>query len=252
MAYDAARVERIRRGTAGEPDDRAARYLIDELEKCLLRDPDAHSLATRHDALMTALEAVCARLGIPWRPQYPSLRAWGKNADVAGPPMFARDVAREQFVPLLDALDDREELFEPVGEGEELAGWDAVDDEVQAIREDFVTADSASDYANLARQCREVFVTLADLVYEEDVHGPLPERELGTGGGTVKARLGGFIRTEAAGSRHGEMRAVALRALDLANQLQHRRTTERWEAASLADATIFVVGLLRRLASQNE
>src|SRR5215216_3166109 len=49
--YDAQRVERIRRGSASEADDRAARYLIDEAEKACLRDPDASSLGPRYDAV---------------------------------------------------------------------------------------------------------------------------------------------------------------------------------------------------------
>lgn len=48
--YDAKRVERIRGDTAGESDDRSARYLIEEIEKACVRDPDAESLGTRYDS----------------------------------------------------------------------------------------------------------------------------------------------------------------------------------------------------------
>ncbi|MFP5326234.1 MAG: hypothetical protein ACLGHT_01990, partial [Acidimicrobiia bacterium] len=238
--YDAAKAERIRRGTQSEPDDRAARWLIDELIKTCVRDPDGESMGTRYDTLMTALEAVRERQEIGWSPKYRSLRAFGRGVDLSRvPTMLVYRTAGEQFESLLDALDSDVRLFEPVDvdEEEELEDWEAVDQEVENLREDFATADSASDYANLARQCREIFVSLAEAAFDAERHGPLKKPKDG-GGGTVKLRLEAVIRMEAAGSAREELRAVALKTLDLANKLQHRKTTTRPDAASLCDCTV--------------
>lgn len=241
---------RIRRGEADEPEDRAARYLIDELQKAVIRDPESETLSTRHDELVTALQAVCARLGIPWKPAYPSLRAWGRSSGIANLDSLARKpIARKQFEPLLDALDAREGLFEPVEASDPPdGGWESIDAKVKAIRDAFVLADSSIDYGNMARQCRDIFVDLAAATYREDAHGPLPEPVPGQGGGDVKRRLTAFVRSEVQGGHDEVMRGLATKALDLANVLQHRQGVERWEAANLADSTILVVRLFRRLA----
>jgi hypothetical protein len=45
---------------------------------------------------------------------------------------------------------------------------------------------------------------------------------------------------------------VALKTLDLANKLQHRKTTTRHDAATLCDTTIMTVRILRRLSEEAE
>lgn len=203
---------------------------------------------------MTALEAVCERQEIEWSPKYSSLRAFGRGVDLSRvPSMLVYRTAGEQFESLLDALDTDVRLFEPVDSDEEkeLEGWEHVDAEVGSLRDDFALADSASDYANLARQCREIFVSLADAAYDEERHGLLKKPKDG-GGGTVKPRLEAVIRTEAAGSAREELRAVALKTLDLANKLQHRKTTTRPDAATLCDSTVMMVRILRRLTEEAE
>lgn len=252
--YEAQRAERIRRGSQSEPDDRAARWLIDELIKTCVRDPDGDSMATRYDTLMTALEAVCERQEIGWAPAHRSLRAFGKAVDLSRvPPMSVYRVAGSQFDSLLDALDSDTRLYEPVdmGEEEQLEGWELVDSEVGALREDFAVADSASDYSNLARQCREIFVSLADAAYDRDRHGEFELPDEG-GRGDVKARLTAVIRSEARGSRAADLRAVALKTIDLANTLQHRKSASRADAATLCDTTLMTVRIVRRHREEAE
>lgn len=59
-----------------------------------------------------------------------------------------------------------------------------------------------------------------------------------------------MIRSEAAGGDEKEMRSLVARSLDLANKLQHRRRIERWQAASVVDATVLSVALIRRLVQR--
>lgn len=244
--YEADRVKRIRRDTAGETDDRAARYLIDELEKACTRDPTGDSLGTRYDNLMEALEAVSDRLNLEWKPKYPSLRSWGKAHDVDELSGWqVRRVARVQFETLLDALDDPSgiTLIHSVAEPSDGNQWDIVEQEALALREGFAVATSATEYGNIARQCRELFVSLAAAAYDEDRHGPVAKN-----GGSVKKRIEAVIRVTLQGAAGKELRDVAIKALDLANTLQHRKTTTRAEAAVVADITLVTVNIIRQLA----
>jgi hypothetical protein len=249
VAYDDHRVQAIRRGRQPEPDDRAARYLIDELEKCCLRDPAADSLGTRYDTLMTALEAVCERQDINFSPRYPSLRAWGRSHDLSSEPTFARrTVARGQFLPVLDALDGvADDELSHMLDDTDMESWPAISTALLGIRADYAVAQTVKEYKSLAIQCRDIFVELAELAYEEERHGPLPQPPAGAGHGDVKRRLEAVIRTEAAGHDEEEMRSLTAKSLNLANKLQHRRRIARWQVASMIDATVLTVALVRRL-----
>jgi hypothetical protein len=252
MAYDSKLVEAIRRGRQPEPDDRAARYLIDELEKCCLHDPDADSRGPRYDTLMTALEAVCERREIDFSPRYPSLRSWGRAQEGSIlSASFQREAARAQFAPVLDALDGitDSELHYAVDE-RELEGWPAINAALEDVRAEFALASTSKEYRSIAIECREVFVALADLAYDEGRHGLLPAPEPGAGGGRVKPRLE-VIRIEAAGASNKEMRSLVLNSLDLANKLQHSRGIERWRVASMIDATVLSVALIGRLVERD-
>ena len=68
-----------------------------------------------------------------------------------------------------------------------------------------------------------------------------------TGGRGTVDDLEAVIRTEASGSGNDEIRAVALKTLDLANKLQHRKTTSRGDIATLCDSTVMTVRIVRRL-----
>jgi hypothetical protein len=246
--YDAALVERIRRGTASESDDRAARYLIDELEKACLRDPGAGRFGTRYDALMQALEEVCKRLNLSWKARHRSLRAWGKAHDISRlTATQQKQVVRAQFESLLDGLDDPSgiSLIKSVDPQEGGDQWTVLDGEITELREAFAGADSSTDYGNMARQCREIFVSLADAAYDENRHGPVP-----SDGGNVKVRLEAVIRAEARGSANEHMRAMAFKSLNLANKLQHDKAVTRAEAANVADVTLVTAQVVRRLVDQ--
>jgi hypothetical protein len=209
-------------------------------------------MGPRYDALMTALEAVCEREEIDFTPRYSSLRAWGRaQENLSLPTSLQREATRAQFVPVLDALDGiiNGDLLRAVDD-HEIEGWPAIDAALEDMRSDYALSSTVKEYKSLAIQCREVFVRLADLAYEADRHGPLPETK--PGGGTVVPRLEAVISREAGGASEKEMRALTVKSLALANKLQHSRSIQRWKVASMLDATTLSVALIRRLIVQEK
>jgi hypothetical protein len=163
-------------------------------------------------------------------------------------PLLRDGIVNEPFEPLLEALDSPRErqLLEPVGLP--LTNWEKVDVEVEQLRRDAAGAATGHDRAAVGRLCREVFVSLAEAAYDESTDGPLPAREKGGGGGTVKTRLEAVIASEAEGSGLAELRGLLRKTLDLANSIQHRKSPSDAEILVCADATILVASALRRLS----
>lgn len=251
--YQRERIRRLRNGTDQDGDRDGARYLIDQLKSSMIsgaRDPQG-THGTRYRELYVALQATSERMGIRFRLEHDSLGAFVKaNPGLDSMPHLLRvSVIDPPFSRLLDALDsptDRH-LFEAVEPG--VGGWDRVDGEIAELRALAAGASTGHDRAGVARLCREVFVSLADAIYDGVRHGPLPERQSGQGGGTVKARIEAVIKIEAVGSELTDLRVLMLKALNFANSLQHHKNPADVEAMICADATIFVATALRRVTT---
>lgn len=252
--YDPARIKRLRDGNAGEDDRDGARYLIDELQKASIRgakDPTGTN-GSRYRELMVALQATTERLDIKFAPERDSLGALVKlHPEIAtGGSLIAGVVARRQFEPLLEALDEPadRQVLEPIGLPQ--TGWDRVDQDIAELRKNAAGATSGHDRGAVGRLCREVLVSVAKTAYDEDRHGPLSEREEGAGGGTVMRKLEAILAKEASGSSHAELRSVLRKTMEFANTIQHRAGASDAEAMICADITIALTAAFRRLVPQ--
>ena len=90
--------------------------------------------------------------------------------------------------------------------------------------------------------CRETLVSLAQAVYEPTRHavgnGVKPSKT------DAKRMLEAYFSAELKGSSDEAARKHAKAALDLANELQHRRTADLRQAALCAEATRTVVNIV--------
>jgi hypothetical protein len=80
-------------------------------------------------------------------------------------------------------------------------------------------ASTGHDWAAVARLSREVFVSLAKTAYDEDRHGPLPERRDSKGARTVKLHIEAVIKLAAAGGDREDLRGLMVKALNFAKTL---------------------------------
>ncbi len=254
--YEPARIRLLKAGHPQEDDRDGARYLVDELKSAIIRgagDPQGR-YGSRYRALYVALVATAERLGIRFRLEQDSLGSFVKEhpgLDRA-PQLLRASIIDPPFAPLLDLLDnpgDRR-LLEPVQHA--VTSWTRVDEEIAELRVLAAGASTGHDRGAVGRLCREVFVSLAHAAYDEERHGPLPRREDGAGGGTVKSQIEAVIRAEARGGDLADVRSVTTKVLDLANRLQHRKSPPDAETMICADATIFVVMAVRRLTDAGQ
>lgn len=159
----------------------------------------------------------------------------------------------DMYDPLIDRLHNRSKRGLPsVGSElyEEPTGWVKVDRQLDNTKAKLETGTNEEDYQTVGLLCREVLISLAQAVYNPQVHispdGIVPSET------DAKRMLEIYISVELRGGATEEARRYAKAALDSANSLQHRRTAEFRAAAMCAEATISVVNLVAIISGRRD
>jgi len=125
---------------------------------------------------------------------------------------------------------------------EEPTGWTKVDRTIGEVRKGLAEAQTEEQYQTVGLLCREALISLAQSVYDPNRHrSPDGVQPSST---NAKRMLDAYIATEFSGSSNENIRKHARSAIDLALELQHRRTADFRQAALCAEATSTVVNII--------
>jgi len=149
-----------------------------------------------------------------------------------------REYIRELYDPVLDEL----RSGPTVRVLEEATGWEAVDRGVDQIRRQLRTAQSPEELQAVGLYCRETLISLGQEVWDPTAHPTLDGVAPSSTDG--KRMIEAFIGAELGGAANKYARKHATAALDLANELQHKRTATFKHAALCAEATVSVIGIV--------
>lgn len=194
-----------------------------------------------YDDLTSRLESFKLENPIP----YETLEEWrGKWSSGDLPSYYSRrEHVRSLVDPLINYLQEgptrREAIPDPTG-------WDDIDRVQDKIRRGLASGSDEEDFQNVGLLCREVLVTLAQLVVDPDQHPPLEDIE--TSPTDVKRLFAQYLVIELPGKRNKEARKYVRASVDLANKLQHNRNASFRDAALCAQATISVVNFIAILS----
>lgn len=155
----------------------------------------------------------------------------------------------ELYNPLVDRLQQGgmqigSDLFD------EPTGWIRVDRGIEGLRNRLETASNEEEFQTVGFLCRETLISLAQAVYDPDLlvapEGTKPSET------DAKRMLEGYISEALSGGSSEEARRHAKAALDLANNLQHRRTASFRDAALCAEATTAIVNLIAIVSGRRD
>lgn len=156
-----------------------------------------------------------------------------------------REYVRGLFRDLIIAASNRTSKASP---SREPTGWDRVDRALARAREQIERATSEEDYQGVGLLCREVLISVAQAVYDPEVHvttdGVLPSST------DAKRMIDAFLHSTVPGSSFKEVRAHARASYDLSANLQHRRTADQTMAALCLEATSSTVHVLSILSGR--
>ena len=162
--------------------------------------------------------------------------------------------SRRQFVlglyaPLIDQLNGR---TPPKSSGIFAAptGWAKVDRTVSEIRQRLAAASTEEQFQAVGLLCREALISLAQTVFEPNRHPILDN--VAVSKTDAKRMLEAYLAVELAGGENKIARQHARAALDLTNELQHKRTAAFRQAALCAESTAAVVNLIAIISGQRD
>lgn len=188
-------------------------------------------------------------LGIKDPNLYADLWAWYGKWSSGDLPTYQsrRDYISKMYQPLIDYLNSNrlERILEP---NPEPTGWERVDRCIDKVIYHLETAKTEEDFQVVGLLCREALISLAQAVYDPSVHkntdGVKPSET------DAKRMLENYFSTELPGSSNEELRKHAKASLNLANNLQHKRTANFRDASLCSEATRTVVNIVAILSGK--
>lgn len=124
-------------------------------------------------------------------------------------------------------------------------GWQELDRKIAEIKKQFKEAVNEEQFNGIGAMCRSAFVTLANMVYKEDVHktldGVTPSKT------DYKRKLEAFINYHLNGSTNEIFRNHCKKTTALADELTHKLTANKTQTALTITALISVVNIIKIL-----
>lgn len=193
----------------------------------------------------------CAAAGIKYENPHDGLWDWYHFWKKQGWESWheRRNYVRKLFADPVKAAVGRVQNPSPVGE-REPTGWELVDRQVAKARLQFDRASAEEDWQGVGHTCREILISLGQAVFDPIVHGATDEEGKRISDTDARRQLDAWLKHQTAGGSNKEIRAHIRASLDLANNLQHRRTATRQLAALCLEATSSAVAVVAIIAGR--
>lgn len=122
--------------------------------------------------------------------------------------------------------------------------WDRINRTLAKIKKDSVVAKNEEDYQSIGFLCRELLISLAQVVYKPDLHGKVDDKGIIIGETDANRMLNNYIAVKLNGGSNEELRSFAKNANKLANRLTHERSATKKDMMLTISATIAVINLI--------
>jgi hypothetical protein len=120
--------------------------------------------------------------------------------------------------------------------------WERAERNLDQAHEQLKQADTEEEFQAVGLLCREAMITLAQAVFDPNLH--TASDNISPSHTDAKRMLEAYLQHELEDSSYAATRKFARSALDLANDLQHKRTATFRDAALCVEATTAVVRVI--------
>lgn len=160
-----------------------------------------------------------------------------------------RQYLAEMFSPILQRIRNQSS-GRGIETSNEPTGWPKVDRTIGEIRKRLAEARNEEHFQAVGLLCREALISLAQSVYDPTKHHSLDGVK--PSDTDAKRMLEGYVAAVLAGSTNEVVRKHARAAVDLAVELQHRRTATFRQAALCSEATASVVNVIAIISGRRD
>jgi hypothetical protein len=213
--------------------------------------PRIQTVNTEYQEQREGLAAMLADLDIPDPNPFSDLWAWYGKWSSGDLPSYQsrRRFISELYEPLISQL-KRGTPTKASGIFKEPTGWAKIDRTTTEIRRQLERASSEEQLQAVGLLCREALISLAQTVFDPNRHRILDGVDVSSS--DAKRMLEAYLAAELAGQEMKVARQHARAALDLTNELQHKRTATFRHAALCAEATAAVINLVAIVSGQRD
>jgi len=198
-----------------------------------------------YNSIISSVQKDCKVLKIPFEFQYKTLWDWyGKwKRD------FPTYKERSQYVskylsPLYELLCD--DVISSINEEVliSITGWDKILRSIDRLKKGIIYAKQEIDFQEIGLICRELLISLAQEVYNPNIHGICDEKGVSIGQTDAVRMLSNYISVCMAGKSFEEFRAYAKNANQLANLLTHKRNATKKDMWLTVSATLSLINFI--------
>ena len=158
--------------------------------------------------------------------------------------------SRKEYIRDLCAPLEKQLREGPPSRGAEVfpepTGWHRVDRTLGEVRTQLESSSTEEQFQTVGLLCRETLISLAQTVFDPNQHPPIDQVEASDT--DAKRMLERYLAKEVVGRSNASARKHARVSLNLANELQHKRTAVFRDAALCAEATASVVNIIAILS----
>ena len=233
----------------GEPGKMQLKVDIDAVKDLMIAvstgGPRIQEVDARYKSINGSVHQRCKQLNIKYNNNFVGLWDWyGKWSSELPTYQSRRLFINELFAPILTAFEENGANTGIAVPIVELNGWDRINRTVVKIKQDSVTARIEEDYQQIGLLCREVIISLAQAVYQPEVHGATDEEGITIGKTDANRMISNYLTYKLAGSSNQELRTYAKNTNKLANLLTHKRDSSRKDMLMAVSATIALINFI--------
>lgn len=212
--------------------------------------PKIQSVNEEYKKFYNELDSIFKRLQLNNPNSYRDLWEWYGYWSAGELPSYQsrRKYISDLYVEVIEQIEKSSDTI-PIDQPFEFTGWERVDRVVSEIRKRMSEAKTEEQFQAVGLLSRETIISLAQEVYDSEIHistdGVNPSKT------DAKRMLDAFLSHELEGSSNAAYRRYAKSALDLANDLTHRRSASIHEASICIVAVISLVNIVKVITNKS-
>ena len=198
----------------------------------------------RYKSLHTEISNDCKKLNLTYNNTFYSLWDWYGKWKADFPTYQERRVyINDLLAPTLSYFEEKTS-FGNIETIVELDGWERISRTVLKIKVESSNAKHEEDFQSIGLLCRDVIISLAQAVYNSQIHGSTDETGKEIGIADAVRMIGNYLNVKLKGSNYKELRACAKATNDLANQLTHKRSASKRDMLLTVSSTIALINFI--------
>ena len=207
--------------------------------------PRFQEVEAQYKALHSSFAKKCKQLNIVYNNTFDGLWQWyGRYKSELPTYQSRREFIGNLLAPTFEAFNNDNTTPSIATPIVELSDWDRINRTVIKIKQDSTNAKNEEDFQRIGLLCREIIISLAQAVYNPEIHGTKDEKGIEIGKTDAVRMIGNYINVRLAGSSNEELRVYAKATNKLANLLTHKRDAGKQDMLLSVTATIALINFI--------